>query len=424
MVGGAVRSLALGGTPPDYDFATNAHPDQVQRVFRRVIPTGIEHGTVTVLYQNEAFEVTTYRTEGAYSDARHPDEVAFVGSISEDLKRRDFTMNALAIDPADGTFLDPHEGLADLTAGLIRAIGSPSERFGEDALRVMRAIRFAAQLGFEIEPHTLEAMSNSADLLSSVSIERIRDELSKLLVSSRPSHGLKLAAACGAQAHFLPELSATIGFEQGGRHHYPLFEHLLLCCDAIENKLELRLAALLHDVGKPESVVRHDDEIVHFHDHDELGARLVREALTRLRFPRRTIEHVSHLVRHHMFGYTVEWSDAAVRRFIARVGRENIDDLLALRVADSFAVTGERPHTSNVVELRKRIDRVLTEQNALTVRDLAVNGNDLQEAGVPRGPLLGVILRQLLETVLDDPQQNTPETLIPMARKIYTRIRE
>jgi tRNA nucleotidyltransferase/poly(A) polymerase len=421
-VGGALRSLAIGKAPTDFDFATSARPEQVRKLFRRVILTGIDHGTVTVLFGDESFEVTTFRAERGYSDARHPDSVEFVSDLYQDLERRDFTMNALAMDPETGELVDPHGGLDDLRADIVRAIGDPAQRFSEDALRILRALRFATQLGFVIAEETFSSMKTHVASLSAISLERIRDELTKLLLADTPSHGLKLMRECAALPFVLPELIPTVGFVQGGQHRFPLFEHLLLACDSAPPVLHLRLAALLHDIGKPDAAMAIDGEILHFHGHDASGAKKARAALSRLHYPNKTIDSVEHLIRHHMFGYTPEWSDAAVRRFISRIGADSVNDLLSLRVADSRAVAGTTPRVVELKELEKRILKELEAENALQVRDLTLSGNDLIAAGIPAGPLLGVVLRELLDTVLDDPQQNTPEALLPIALKLYEKI--
>jgi putative nucleotidyltransferase with HDIG domain len=420
LVGGAVRSLILGEDPSDFDLATDATPEEVTGLFRRVIPTGIQHGTVTVILRGHQYEVTTFRTEGDYSDARRPDNVEFVRDIHTDLARRDFTMNAIALDPVATRVVDPHGGRDDIAGHLIRAIGDPRTRFGEDSLRMLRAPRFAAQLGFSIDPATLEAISELAPAIAAVSPERIRDEFSKTLLSRSPSVGLRLLHQTGLLESFLPELSAGAGVEQRGNHRYDVLEHSILACDAAPaGDLELRLAALLHDVGKPPTLQIQDDGSRIFHGHDRVSAELTEQILRRLKYPNRVIAYVTHLVRHHMFSYTSEWTDAAVRRFIARVGTENVQGLVQLRMADAYAVAGTQSDGTALAELLDRIHAELAKASAVTVRDLALNGADLMDLGIPRGPVIGTILELLLETVLDDPSQNTPETLTRIAERLY-----
>ena len=420
LVGGAVRNLILGQKPSDFDFATNARPEAVMKAFRRVVPTGVQHSTITVLHRGASYEVTTYRTEGEYGDSRRPDRVAFVGDIREDLSRRDFTMNAMAFDPVSREFLDPHGGELDIAGRVIRAIGDPRSRFDEDALRMLRAVRFAAQLEFTIDPPTRDAIAADAARLGAVSMERIRDELNKLLLSRLPSTGLRALRDTSLLAHVLPELAEGVGVEQRGNHRFDVFEHSVRACDAAPaDSLELRLAALLHDVGKPRALETDEWGNRRFHGHDELSAAMAEEALRRLKYANRTIERVVHLVRHHMFNYTPEWTDAAVRRFIARVGPESIADLLALRAADSEAVRGERFDPRPLGEFASRIRREVDSRRSFTVSDLDVNGHDLMQAGIPRGPMLGVVLNALLETVHDDPSQNRKDRLLEIATRFY-----
>jgi len=370
--------------------------------------------------------VTTYRTEGGYSDSRRPDSVDFVSDIREDLRRRDFTMNAMALDPLAGVFLDPHGGENDLERKVVRAIGDPAERFGEDALRMLRAIRFATQLGFTVDPPTLENIARLSQRIAAVSPERVRDELTKLIQSSNPSYGLRLLNDTGLLLTVLPELAEGIGVQQRGNHRFDVFEHSLRACDAAPaDNLSLRLAALLHDIGKPRALETGDDGERRFHGHDQVSAEMAEQILRRLRFPNKVIDSVTHLVRHHMFHYTPNWTDAAVRRFIARVGAGHVPELIALRAADGQAVRGEKVDTRALGEFSLRVQRTIAQQEALTIRDLAVNGRDLMDAGIPAGPSLGVVLESLLETVLDDPAQNTPERLVEIARRFYDqRLRE
>ena len=418
LVGGAVRNLILGNQPSDFDFATNAPPEQVMATYRRVIPTGIQHGTVTVLFRGASFEVTTYRTESAYSDTRRPDHVEFVGRIEEDLERRDFTMNAMAFDPLTRTFLDPHHGEQDIHARIVRAIGDPAERFSEDALRMLRAVRFATGLEFSVHAETLGAIRACAQRIQAVSQERIRDELSKIVVSPRPSEGFRMLLETGLLSLILPELAEGVGVEQRGNHRFDVFEHSIRACDAAPaDDLVVRLAALLHDIGKPRTMVEEPDGTRRFHSHEHVSAEMTGELLRRLRFPNRTIDAVVHLVRQHMFNYTPQWSDAAIRRFIARVGRDEFPRLVALRAADSEAIRGERIDTRPLEELAHRVREHLSADSAVSIGDLAVNGRDLMEAGIPPGPAMGVVLRELLNAVLDDPTLNTKPRLLEIARR-------
>jgi len=426
VVGGAVRDLVDGREPGDFDIATDALPSDVKVVFRRVIPTGIKHGTVTVLVKGESIEVTTFRTESAYSDRRHPDSVEFVPTLEEDLSRRDFTFNGMAIDPVNEKFTDPFGGAEDLRSRIVRAIGPPLDRFNEDSLRLLRAIRFATQFEASIEPETFDALRTAAPNLLKVSAERIRDELVKILSSRRPSRGFRLMRDSNTLQVVVPELSECIGVEQRGLHRFDVFDHSLMACDAAPaDSLDLRLSALFHDIGKPRSLEVLPDGTRTFHGHDRLSSEMTAAILRRLRFSNAVIDRVTTLIRHHMFSYTPEWTDAAVRRFLARVGRENVDDLMELRRADSEARTGEPADLRGLAEMGRRISSVTDAEHALTISDLSINGNDLADAGIPKGRAMGTVLEHLLETVLDDPALNRRDRLTEIAVKFYqTRIRE
>ena len=427
LVGGAVRDMVMGRAPVDFDFTTDAEPEKVMSLFRRVIPTGVAHGTVTVLFERYSFEVTTYRAENTYTDGRHPDSVHFVSNIQEDLARRDFTMNAIAYDPVSGELLDPHDGVSDIRARTIRAIGDPSQRFAEDALRMLRAARFAAQLEFTIDPDTAEAVKQSPDRISVVSAERVRDELSRLIASPRPSEGIRLLLDLGLLQQIIPELVEGIGVQQRAGHVFDVFDHSLHACDVLpSDRIELRFAALLHDIGKPRSLAIRDDGERTFHGHDQLSAEIADAILERLRFSNEFRKRVVNLVRHHMFDYTTDTTDAAVRRLLRRVGPENIQDLIDLRQADRIAVRGNREDAGQWAALiRRHVAEIQDRDDALAVSDLLVNGTDLIALGIPPGPLIGVVLEFLLETVIDDPGLNTRERLLEIADRYYrTRLRD
>ncbi len=431
LVGGALRNIAMGNAPSDWDIATDATPDQVSGLFRRVIPTGAKHGTVTVLFKNEKIEVTTFRTDAAYSDSRHPDAVAFTRSIDEDLKRRDFTMNGMALNLTSAEFVDPHNGLADIRRKIIRAIGDPRERFSEDGLRVLRALRFAAQLDFEIEEATLNAIQKSKDRLNAVSAERIRDELTRILQSPRPSIGLLPSEKTGVLELILPELHACAGVEQADPPaavlarlselpYFDVLHHSLLACDGAPAEVpEVRMAALLHDIGKAQTFARDAEGGISFHHHEEVSAEMAETILTRLRYPNAFIKTVCRLIRNHMFHYEPGWSDAAVRRFIARAGTDLLPYLYLLRRADTFGKTGRPTPDSRLDELERRVEAVAAADDALSIADLAVNGNDLAGIGVPKGPMMSVVLNFLLETVFDDPAENNRDKLLSLARTFY-----
>jgi tRNA nucleotidyltransferase (CCA-adding enzyme) len=421
LVGGAVRDLLRGRGAKDFDIATNALAADVSNVFgkKRTIPTGEKHGTVTVLADRpdggrDPVEVTTYRGEGAYSDGRRPDSVTFVGTIDEDLARRDFTMNAIAWDPLANAVTDPFGGRADLDAGLIRAVGVPLERFREDGLRAMRAVRFASQLGFRLDPPTEQAIAQAVDVFRRVSAERVRDELVKILASSKPSVGLELMRTTGLLAACLPELCEGVGVHQNRFHAHDVWQHTLAAVDATPGDWVVRMAALLHDVAKPRTAAPKADSPSEntFYRHELVGADLSDEICRRLKLSNQERERIVNLVRNHMFWYTPEWSGGTVRRFIARVGQEALPDLFALREGDVRARgRGENPGLE-LDELKARIAEELAQASALKIGDLAIGGADVMRLlGCPPGPIIGEVLRRLLERVLDDASLNTREQL-------------
>jgi tRNA nucleotidyltransferase/poly(A) polymerase len=438
LVGGAVRDMFMNKEASDWDVATDATPEQVVSAFKKVIPTGIAHGTVTVHFMGEEIEVTTFRIEQGYSDGRHPDKVSYASDIEEDLSRRDFTMNAIAVSLKDGSIVDPFNGKADIKNKVIRSVGNPLERFNEDGLRPIRAIRFASQLGFEIETNTLQAISNEKVLqkTSTISIERFRDELVKLLKSPKPSVGLKLLEDTNIMKLFLPELLEgrnCIQNDVRGYHVFDVLDHNFYSCDgAPVHKVNVRLAALLHDIGKPASkVVRVTDEgeIYNFFSHEKYSETIARKLLTKLRFSNNEINNVCHLIENHMFHYEESWSDAAIRRFVVRVKPENIEDLIDLRLADMYGKYNmpiqikESNACDLLIQLQDRIKKIQEENSAFTLKSLAVSGKDLMEIGIPSGRLIGKILDSLLETVLDDPKQNSKDVLLNIAKNLYEQMK-
>ncbi|MCL2410402.1 MAG: HD domain-containing protein [Treponema sp.] len=431
LVGGAVRDMVMGKKIHDWDLATDALPREVTSLMRqvraKVIPTGIKHGTVTVIYKNHNTEITTFRTEEGYSDGRRPDRVSYAAKIEEDLSRRDFTMNAIAMRLPDGKIVDPFGGVKDIKAKIIRCVGNAEERFNEDGLRPMRAVRFAAQLGFEIETNTQNAIGGVLEVCAKVSWERVREEIGKILASPVPSKGFRLMEETGLLELFLKELADCRGIEQKGFHQFDVLDHSLLACDFAASKNyshDLRLAALFHDVGKPPA--RKIDEsggsmnaVWTFYRHEEFSASMCQKILSRLRYPNIVISNVCHLVKEHMFQYSDNWSDAAVRRFIARAGEANLESLYQLRRADGFGFAGKEPDCRSLINLIDRVNSVKKSGQAFTLKDLAVSGKDLMAIDIPSGKTLGIILKQLMETVLDDPEQNTKERLLSIAEKIY-----
>lgn len=415
-VGGCVRDSLMGKTPHDWDLTTSALPEQVKALFRRTLDTGIQHGTVTVMLESEGFEVTTYRLDGDYEDGRHPKEVTFTSNLIEDLKRRDFTINAMAYNDEQGV-VDEFDGIGDLERGIIRCVGDPEERFSEDALRMLRAIRFSAQLGYEIHEDTLDAIRKMAQNLKRVSAERIQTELIKTLVSDHPEV-LRVAYEVGLTAVFLPEFDRCMKTPQNNPHHcYNVGEHILHSVMAIRADKVLRVTMLLHDVGKPDTLTIDENGITHNHGHPEVGMDKTVEILKRLKFDNETIRQAARLVRYH--DYRMEPSPKAIRRVAYMIGPELFWNLLEVQSADLAAQSEyqREEKESRVREVRVIYQRILEEGNALSVKDLAIGGNDLRAAGMKPGPQMGVVLNLLLDAVLDEPELNTKEKLMELYLK-------
>jgi tRNA nucleotidyltransferase (CCA-adding enzyme) len=420
LVGGGVRDVLLGRHETDWDIATDALPERLLELF----PGGRyenRFGTVTIA----GVEATTFRRDHRYADHRRPNSVTFTHDLLEDLARRDFTVNAIAwgrpaaaanASPAEPGWVDPHGGLADLSAGTLRAVGDPAARFDEDALRLLRAARLSAQLGFTIEPRTLAGMRRAAPLVAWVSAERVGAELRRMLAAEPPSHGLRILDETGLLEPIFPELAAQRGVAQDKIPGHDVWLHSLATLDAAAlidpPNQRLRLAALLHDVGKPSTQA--DGRFI---GHDLEGARLARQLLGRLAYGQREIRDVAELVRLHMFRYEPRWSDAAVRRFIRRVDPLLLDDLLALRRADNVG-SGLEPDADRSSELRRRVHSELAAGVPLRLSDLAVDGADLTaELGLRPGPIVGRLLERLLESVVADPARNRRDRLLADARQ-------
>ncbi len=421
IVGGCVRDTLLGEPVNDWDVATSALPEKVQQTFDKVIPTGIDHGTVTVLWKGRAYEVTTLRGEGAYSDGRRPDSVVFVGDIDQDLARRDFTVNAIAYDPVDGRVVDPFHGLVDMNAKVLRAVGDPKERFQEDGLRILRGARFVATLDFELEDATEAAFRGALDTYRKVSPERVREEWLKAMKARAPSRAFEVMRRTGILEVTYPELLEQVGCEQNQWHAYDVWDHTMLVLDESEGEPVERVAALLHDVAKPRTRARSDKTgDWTFYHHERVGADMADRWLRDYRFSNQERELIVGLVRHHLICYSSEWTDAAVRRFIKRVGSDRVEPLLRLGEADALGKgRNVDEELALLKELRSRIDEQIEQGGALTTQDLAIDGTDVigHLEGGP-GPVVGQVLRELLEQVIEDPSLNTRDKLMPIVEKL------
>ncbi|MBI3539306.1 MAG: CCA tRNA nucleotidyltransferase, partial [Candidatus Eisenbacteria bacterium] len=393
IVGGSVRDALLGRSPKGLaDVATDLHPDAVATRFSHVAPTGLRHGTVTIITDVGAIECTTFRREGAYSDARRPDRVEFTADPLEDLARRDLTVNAMAWDPDLGTLLDPFDGALDLEQRTLRAVGEPLDRFREDALRPLRVARFTATLAMEPDAALRAALASlavegSGYAAEAVAVERVFAEIAALLTAREPSRGFEVLREARLLERWLPELARCRGVPQNRFHAYDVYFHSLYTCDAAPaEKPAVRWAALLHDVGKPDTRVEKHGEGT-FYNHQFVGAAMAGRLLDRLRAPAALRDDVVHLVREHMFDYRREWSDAALRRWLRRVGPEHVADLFDLRIADMLGNGLKQGFPAYLDAMRRRIDALLAAEHALEVTDLAVDGRDvMRELAIPPGP--------------------------------------
>ena len=421
VVGGSVRDALRGVDPHDWDVTTDATPEQIQKVFPRSLYNN-RFGTVVVRSGGHEVEVTTYRVDADYSDHRRPDSVAFSASLQEDLARRDFTMNAMAWRPArgdkPGELIDPFDGRTDLDARTLRAVGDADQRFKEDALRMLRAVRFATLLDLRIESKTFEAIRRNAPLTATLSGERIQQELVKMLGAPRPSAALRLLSDTGVLAVVAPELEECKQTPQEKLAAENVFDHLLGTVDATpQNDLVLRLAGLFHDIGKPDTF-----SDGHFHQHEYVGEAKTRAILRRWKFDKETVNEVTHLIRHHMFWYQTDWGGSAVRRFIRNVGLENIPALFALRRADNIGSGAHTPKMYALDALWRRVQEEIDAANAFSLRDLKIDGDDLiKELGLPQGREIGRILNALFEKVTEDPTLNERDILLRLAREEHRK---
>ena len=410
-VGGCVRDSILGRIPDDWDITTSANPQEIKKIFKRTIDTGIQHGTVTVMMDKEGFEVTTYRIDGEYEDSRHPKEVTFTSNLREDLRRRDFTINAMAYNEEVG-LVDIFGGISDIEKKTIRCVGDAKERFTEDALRMMRAVRFSAQLGYSIEEGTKEAIKELAPNLKNISAERIQVELVKLVVSNNPDY-LKVAYETGITAQVLPEFDLCMETDQNNPHHkYSVGEHILHSMKHIEADKVLRLSMLFHDMGKPKAKTEDEQGIHHFYGHNEISENIAEEVLKRLRFDNDTIYKVKKLVYFH--DYHPGLTDKSVRKFVTKIGKELVPFYLLVQRADVLAQSEYKREDklAKIDEVSRIFDGIIERGECLSLKDLAVNGKDLIALGMKPGKEIGETLEHFLKMVIANPSLNEKEILL------------
>lgn len=449
LVGGGVRNILMGKIPENCDLTTNATPEQSLEVLKKHDPFyNNDFGTVSfnikVGEKNELYEITTYRSEKEYSDYRRPDNVSWGKTLEEDVIRRDFTVNAIVIGLKENKYelIDMVKGLDDFEKGVIRAVGDPMKRFSEDALRMMRAIRFAARLKFRIEEKTLLALSAQAPLLAKISKERVREELMRIIATDYPADGIMLLISTNLMSEIIPEILEARGVEQGGHHKLTVLEHMIGALrECASPDPVVRLATLLHDVGKPRSqrfkcrkcgklyrdlaveiftceacgFTQQESKMITFYGHEVIGEKMTKEIATRLRFNNKDNERLTNLVRRHMFNYQPEMTDAAIRRLIRKIGKENINDMMLLRIADRKG-SGSKTTSWRMMELQKRIGEQLFEP--MEINDMVVDGKDVMKIlGVPPGPIIGKVLKELFEKVLEDTSNNNRDFLVKEIEK-------
>lgn len=416
VVGGCVRDILLNVEPSDFDVTTSATTDEMEELFSdcKLVTLGREYGTIGILHSGEMVEATTFRSDGAYLDGRHPSYVEFSRRLYDDLNRRDFTINAMAMD-IEGNIVDEFGGLLDLQNKSIKAVGNPLERFEEDKLRMLRAVRFATTLEFEIEENTLNAIKNTAEKLHEVSVERIQMEINKILLSDTPKRGMELLLETGLLKEILPEIMRTVDYDQmSPYHHKSLFKHIICVVDRVPKKLHLRLAALFHDISKVDTLSIDEDGVGHFYGHDLLGAKVSTIVLKRLKYDNKTIEAVNLLIENHMKAHDV-LSRKAVKRQINRVGENLIYDLLDLMISD-VKCTREGRDVSFLEDRKLEVTDILNSSEPINEQGLKINGHDLIQIGYNEGRELGRVLGELTEIVLDDPTMNDRDKLIEIAK--------
>ena len=414
MVGGCIRDMLMDKKPKDWDLTTSALPNKILDLFKKTEFKGIDlskkHGTIVLVKDNKQYEITTFRKEDEYTDYRHPDQVTFVKKLSKDLQRRDFTMNALAYSESKG-LVDLFKGQEAIKNKIIKCVGKPKKRFKEDALRILRGIRFSAQLDFHIEKKTLKAMVEDHQLIKMVSMERLQSEFNKIILSNHPSKGLSLLKKIGALEIIIPELKCMYNFEQHNpNHHLDVFEHSLGVLENTPKDIYLRLAAIFHDIGKPETFKKDGEGIGHFYNHEKKSLEITEKVLKRMRYSNEIIEKTLKIIDEHMTVYNDDFSDKAVKRLIRRVESIGIDRLIAFQIADIKGTSNPEKY-QHVLALKERVEKIKNRKDPLSIRDLAIDGNDLMALGIAEGVKIGNILDYLLQEVLENPKLNTQKSL-------------
>lgn len=423
IVGGCVRDMLLEESPSDFDITTSAEPADIKEMFARTVDTGIEHGTVTILIGNEGYEVTTYRIDGKYLDNRRPESVVFTKSLAEDLKRRDFTINAMAYSKEEGV-IDFFNGRKDLRKGIIRCVGNPSERFEEDGLRMLRAIRFGARFRFEIHLDTQLAIKAKNYLIKQISGERIRIELTKILCSDNPEY-IEQLVEYELIHYVLPEFEANINLIQNNPYHaYTVDKHTYIAIKSIKPDEHLRWTMYLHDIGKGTTKTTDEKGIDHFYGHVKISVKLAKGILARLKFDNKTKNRIIKLIDLH--DYRFDTTEKSVRRAVAKIGADNFYDYLAVQEAD---IRGQAPSKldKRLIDLEKKrmmFDDLIKQEYCTTIKDLAINGGDLKGLGIPEGKAVGIILKVLLKKVVDKPELNTKEELVILVDKLRKNIND
>ncbi|WP_099191393.1 CCA tRNA nucleotidyltransferase [Tepidibacter mesophilus] len=419
IVGGCVRDTLLKNTPKDWDITTSCMPEKTMKILHdkgiKSIPTGIKHGTVTAVINDNHYEITTYRIDGEYKNNRRPESVEFTDEIEEDLSRRDFTINAMAYNHKYG-LCDPFLGQQDLKKEIVKCVGNPLNRFEEDALRILRGVRFATRLNFKLDEATKHAMKDKGNLLLNISEERIREEICKILLTDKPSLGFNILKELDLLKYILPELDECVGFDQKNFYHNKdVFDHIMSVVDYTPCNIKTRLSALFHDIAKPICFSIDEKGVGHFYGHDIKGERLTKKILKRLKFDNKTIDDVCILVKEHMNMPNLE-NKKSIKKFINRSKIENVFNLIDLKIADRKSGT-DCDNIGLILELKDIIEKIINQKEPLCINDLAINGNDIIELGIKPGKKIGEILNELNELVLKDPEFNTKEYLIDIVRK-------